>query len=778
MTETLSAEELLRQAQAALAARDDARALQLWAQARAAFPREPAGYARAAKTLARLGRFGEAEPLLAEAAALAPRDLAIAVERAWLAHHRRDLPEALRRWQDLRERFPLQAHGFAGALASLREANRLEEAEPLLLEAVRRFPNDVGVAQERGRFLHLSRDWLAALQHWEAVRARFPQLAAVSYTQAAIVLQELGVPDVAAALLDAGIERLPDESGVLAARARLASSRQDWRRATALWARLRERFPGQVTGWLGGAQCLRDQRLDEEAEAMLAAAVERFPAEPLPAIEHAMLASRRKDWATAITRWALVRERFPSHLAGYLWAARALRESGQLDDAEAMLAATTLRLPDNAELAVEYAWLASRRADWAAAAGRWQAVRERFTHVALAYSFGAAALRELGQSEAAEQLLGAAVERFPTDAESLIAHARLALSRGDHDTAVQRFERAVARCPAYWAAHAGLAQSLAGAGRLDDADRVLGAALQRFPAELAAHVEYAAMATRRRAWKDAVERWDEAQRIFPGEARLVERRDAARRRLVETDPLVADAMAPDAPEARALMREILLDFESLGGALHGCEFGLVQRWFKAEPLGLLRWTEISSDELIAALELRLAGVGLPEYTFVRKSPDGERRERFEYVTYDNRFGMRMHTFTYTDQVEEDEMLQKSCRRLQYLAGKLLADIASAEKIFVFKISAGNLPEPELLRLHAAIRAIGPATLLYVQYEAAGHPNGSVEWLAPGLMRGYIDRFAFSRSGERLGPATESWLRVCRRAHALWTAARQAASGPG
>ena len=44
-------------------------------------------------------------------------------------------------------------------------------------------------------------------------------------------------------------------------------------------------------------------------------------------------------------------------------------------------------------------------------------------------------------------------------------------------------------------------------------------------------------------------------------------------------------------------RAIVTQFESLGGTGHGCEFGLFQRHFGAEPLGLLRWADLSPELL-------------------------------------------------------------------------------------------------------------------------------------------------------------------------------------
>src|ERR1700761_1738697 len=80
--------------------------------------------------------------------------------------------------------------------------------------------------------------------------------------------------------------------------------------------------------------------------------------------------------------------------------------------------------------------------------------------------------------------------------------------------------------------------------------------------------------------------------------------------------------------------DVALRFESLGGTGHGCEFGLFQRHFGAEPLGLLRWADTPVDLLIKALESRFEGVGAPDNTILFAPEDGT-----EWWTRDKRFWM-------------------------------------------------------------------------------------------------------------------------------------------
>jgi hypothetical protein len=208
-----------------------------------------------------------------------------------------------------------------------------------------------------------------------------------------------------------------------------------------------------------------------------------------------------------------------------------------------------------------------------------------------------------------------------------------------------------------------------------------------------------------------------------------------------------------------------MDFESLGGSGHGCEFGVFQREFGAEPLGLLRWADLAPHLLAEALEREFEGVGLAENT-VLFVPSGDRPE---YWTRDSRYWMAMRTFVAADAVPEEQMREQVSRRLQFLRDKLMGDLQTGEKIFVFKVIERNLTDEEIGRLHATMRRYGDNTLLYVRYEDEEHPNGTVEVAADGLMIGYIDRFAFSKTDENLGPATESWTAVCKAAHSLWTA---------
>ena len=79
--------------------------------------------------------------------------------------------------------------------------------------------------------------------------------------------------------------------------------------------------------------------------------------------------------------------------------------------------------------------------------------------------------------------------------------------------------------------------------------------------------------------------------------------------------------------------DLLLRFESLGD---GTEFGVVQWYFGANPLGLLRFTHTPPGLLCAALRAKFQGVGEPENTVLFAN-------RGEWISQDTRYLLAMHT---------------------------------------------------------------------------------------------------------------------------------------
>src|ERR1019366_2931041 len=109
----------------------------------------------------------------------------------------------------------------------------------------------------------------------------------------------------------------PNEFEIAFTRAVIAQSRGDLTAACDRWAMVRAMKPQLPVGYQDGAARLVEAGRHADADAVLRAAIERFPDQIWPSRDFAYLAHNRKDWAEAAVRWEELRQRFPAEEAGY-----------------------------------------------------------------------------------------------------------------------------------------------------------------------------------------------------------------------------------------------------------------------------------------------------------------------------------------------------------------------------------------------------------------------------------------------------------------------------
>jgi tetratricopeptide (TPR) repeat protein len=322
------------------------------------------------------------------------------------------------------------------------------------------------------------------------------------------------------------------------------------------------------------------------------------------------------------------------------------------------------------------------------------------TPPAIVYSWLFDALWFLDRPDEAEEIIDRGFAAFPTSPDILLKRARHAKMRGDYATAAHRWMELYENAPDGFESCYSAAFCLEKTGDVEGALRLLKGAVERQGPSTDIGLQYVTLLLSARGPNEARATWLDmfgANAPTPEQLGLREKIEAA--------------------EAKDLM----MSFESLGGRAEGCEFGGVQRQYGAEPLGLLRWSDMGPDDLIAALEQSFEGVGDPANT-VLTAPWSAGAD---WVTEDTRFGMKMHTFLFDKDTAEnrDRIFRTLCRRLRFLKRKLLEDLAVGDKIFVYKISYDILDRNALDRLHRALRKNGPSTLLYVRRSDEDHPAG-------------------------------------------------------
>jgi predicted Zn-dependent protease len=142
---------LLAEAREAIRRKDPAEALRYFERLRHGHRQSPEGYTEAADVLLGMGRRQEAESVLAEGLRHLPDHPNIWRSMAYVAERAGDLDEALRRWQETRERFPDDAESFRLSAEMLARAGRRDEAAALIRQARDFFPGDKAIKETAAR---------------------------------------------------------------------------------------------------------------------------------------------------------------------------------------------------------------------------------------------------------------------------------------------------------------------------------------------------------------------------------------------------------------------------------------------------------------------------------------------------------------------------------------------------------------------------------------------------------------------------------------------------
>jgi hypothetical protein len=220
------------------------------------------------------------------------------------------------------------------------------------------------------------------------------------------------------------------------------------------------------------------------------------------------------------------------------------------------------------------------------------------------------------------------------------------------------------------------------------------------------------------------------------------------------DPLyIAPRLLPEVepPEDPAEAKGLVEAFQSLG---QNCGFGMVQRYYEAEPFGLLRFASLYPEGLVRGLKTRFEGVGdLNQLSFQTFANSRELNGRHAVYLLD------YHMFKMVDETDVADLAKKEAQRLNYLARLFFEQLENDEKIF---LRLGHFETPgEALALHLLLRTYHPrARLLIVDRPPQQAPEraGRVIELRPGLYRGSFLTTADPVFGPH--PPPEEWLRLC------------------
>jgi tetratricopeptide (TPR) repeat protein len=313
---------------------DPAEAAAQWERARRMMPDTTLKSEESLDILLGLKRYDEAEDLMRARLKRYPHDGFALTALAKIAEHRGDTEETLKRWMVVRDRVLDTTYGFHGCGRCFLALGRLDEAEAQFKAALRRGSYNLEANTCLAMISDRRKDWPASLERWTHTAETFAYAAAFAFAAKAMV--ELGRADEADAYLGGKAHLFPGDLEIVATQAHLAQRRGDWTAACDRWAVVRAISPDFQAGYYLGARCLFETGRHAEADAVLRAAIERFPLEMWPLRDFASLAHERGDWNQAVDRWEALRRGFPQEELGFTLGANALQAAGRIDEAAAL----------------------------------------------------------------------------------------------------------------------------------------------------------------------------------------------------------------------------------------------------------------------------------------------------------------------------------------------------------------------------------------------------------------------------------------------------------
>jgi tetratricopeptide (TPR) repeat protein len=590
-------------------------------------------------------------------------------------------------------------------------------------------------------------DCQAAISLWST--APTSSRDASSSIATALALRKLLRFDEADVLLIEAISQYPDNLQLRMDRGWLEIEREDWVTALQRWREARRLGLEHEALDIGESIVLRKMGRYADAESVLRTALIRFPNRIGIARDLSLTVAERGEWHRAKE---LLRQLVT------------VDPSDEQHRREFIFALTALRDYDYAEALYQIAKIAEYKADWKAAETRWQAAQlANPEDVIPLVGLGSALIRQR-RYEAAELLLTANLTRFPDSKDLAMQWANCAADAGRRQEALARWCRLRAQWETDVWVSRGLGQAMIDIGQFQEARELIGESLLNHPNHRELLYLQATLASRVENWKDAQRLWQSLVHAYPEDLSMREGLMAAHfgarqtsldndeSRDTQSSPIdsgVANVTPRASTEGRTA--ELVLAFESLGC---DCEFGLVQRYYECEPLGLLRWAGTSPDAMIAAAKSQFEGVGEPENIVIEVWPNGE------YCVSDQRFEMLTHSFTYETTVSKEIFTKQQVRRGRYLRQKLIADIRAGEKIFIYK--SAEITESQAFELFSTLKEIGPICLFVVFLANAINLPLTAKEVEKGLIFGYMPSFHNLQAA--LPPdIARSWAILCRQA---------------
>jgi tetratricopeptide (TPR) repeat protein len=241
----------------------------------------------------------------------------------------------------LQSRAPDVALTSEVAIRSLLSVGKIDLAESVVKEGLRKFPGARDLLLLHGEVAYRRRDWPEMIRRFAVMRRKF-RGDVWGYTLGGVALREHEQFDAADKLLKRAVGMEPLLLPPAVEYARVAERRDDLEEALRRWAVVRERFEDRI-GWIEAARTMCRMGREDEAIALLNNAQRKFPNKSDPSVELARISYRRGNLEEAVRMWQTVRVLFPQDEVGYVEGVGVLRQLGRHEEADEILRAYTGR---------------------------------------------------------------------------------------------------------------------------------------------------------------------------------------------------------------------------------------------------------------------------------------------------------------------------------------------------------------------------------------------------------------------------------------------------
>ena len=282
--------------------------------------------ARYAATIAKDGRYDEAEALLQEGVGKFSDNHVVLVYRARLAEEQGHEAVAYDHYSLAIKYFPQDIWLYRRAANCLRLLKRFNEADTLLTKTMQLFPENIDLLSDYAINAESSGNAREAYLRFQLAIDRSPENWWL-YRRAAICLRAMGDFDASDKILSIGIIRFPAERAMYSDYATTAESRGAWKEAAQRRAIEITRFPHSYDASIRYAVALRFAAEPKASELELIKIIAEFPNEARPLSELAWLLwiLKEEERSLSVNEVRSLIDHFMdlNGISGDLWDARA-----------------------------------------------------------------------------------------------------------------------------------------------------------------------------------------------------------------------------------------------------------------------------------------------------------------------------------------------------------------------------------------------------------------------------------------------------------------------